>query len=111
MDQKTVRKLERELEKAIAEVVIIRNKNWKYPLMPSQHTLQMMAKAATAVYETAVENHDSVQQDCNEPKLSGWLIRGWKPWRKRTDAPLRLPTSNRSEGPAFGHLEFWRASA
>jgi hypothetical protein len=63
MDQKAVRKLERELEKAIAEVVIIRNKNWKYPLMPSQHTLQMMAKAATAVYEAAAEKHDRDQQD------------------------------------------------
>ena len=58
MDQKTVRKLERELEKAIADVVIVRNKNWKYPLLPSQHTLQMMAKAATAVYEAAVENQE-----------------------------------------------------
>ena len=56
MDQKTVRKLERDLEKAIAEVVIVRNKNWKYPLLPSRHTIQMMAKAAAAVYETAVEN-------------------------------------------------------
>jgi len=53
MDQKTVRKLERDLEKAIAEVVIVRNKNWKYPLLPSRHTIQMMAKAATAVYEAA----------------------------------------------------------
>lgn len=55
MDQKTVRKLERDLEKAIADVVIVRNKNWKYPLLPSRHTIQMMAKAATAVYEAAVE--------------------------------------------------------
>ncbi len=50
------RKLENELEKAIAEVVIVRNKNGTYPLLPSQHTIQMMAKAAAAVYETAVEN-------------------------------------------------------
>ena len=63
MDQKTVRKLEREIEKAIAEVVIVSNKNWKYPLLPSQHTMQMMAKAAVAVYETAVENHNRAQQD------------------------------------------------
>ena len=58
MEQQTVRKLERELEKAIAEVVIVRNKKWKYPLLPSQHTLQMMAKAATAVYEAAAENQE-----------------------------------------------------
>ena len=63
MDPKTVRKLERELEKAMAEVVIVRNKKWKYPLMPSQHTLQMMAKAATAVYEAAAENHERARQD------------------------------------------------
>ena len=56
MDQKVVRKLVKELEKAIVEVVIVRNKNWKFPLLPSQHTLQMMAKAAAAVYETAAEN-------------------------------------------------------
>ena len=63
MDQKTVRKLERELEQAIAEVVIIRNKNWKYPLLPSRHTMQMMAKAAVAVYEVAAEDHDRDQPD------------------------------------------------
>ena len=56
MDPKTVRKLERELEAAIVEVVILGNKKWKYPLLPSRHTLQMMAKAAAAVYEVAVEN-------------------------------------------------------
>jgi len=58
MDQRTVRKLERDLEKAIVEVVVHRNKNWKYPLLPSQHTMQMMAKAAAAVYETAVERRE-----------------------------------------------------
>jgi hypothetical protein len=30
----------------------------KLPLPPSRHTMQMMAKAAVAVYEAAVENHD-----------------------------------------------------
>ena len=63
MDQKTVRKLEREIEKAIAEVVIVSNKNWKYPLLPSQHTMQMMAKAAVAVYEVAAEKHDRDQKE------------------------------------------------
>lgn len=63
MEPKTVRKLEKELEKAIAEVVIIRNKKWKYPLMPSQHTLQMMAKAATTVYEVAVESCERDQEE------------------------------------------------
>jgi len=59
MDRETVNKLERDLEKAIAEVVIVRNKNWKYPLLPSQHALQMMAKAAAAVYEAAFQNSSS----------------------------------------------------
>ena len=49
MDQKTVRKLERELEKAIAEVVIVRNKNWMYPLMPSRNTLHLMATELRAI--------------------------------------------------------------
>ena len=62
-DEKTVCRLEREVEKAIAEVVIVCNKNWTYPLLPSQHTIQMMAKAAVAVYEVAVENNDGAQQD------------------------------------------------
>ena len=61
MDQRTVRKLERDLEKAIVEVVVHRNKNWKYPLVPSQHTMQMMAKAAAAVYEAAVENQERME--------------------------------------------------
>ena len=55
MDQRTVRNLEKELEKAIADV-ILRLGLKKLPLLPSQHTMEMMAKAATAVYEAAVEN-------------------------------------------------------
>lgn len=44
-------------------MVIVRNKKWKYPLLPSQHTLQMMAKAATAVYEAADEKYDRFPKD------------------------------------------------
>ena len=55
MDPKTVRKLEEKLEEAIAEVVC-RLGLKKLPLLPSQHTMEMMAKAATAVYEAAVES-------------------------------------------------------
>ena len=65
MDQKVVRKLEKEIEKAIADVVIVRNKNWKFPLLPSQHTLQMMAKAAAAVYEVAAENSEQNREPVN----------------------------------------------
>ena len=57
MDEKTVRRLERELAEAIAEVVI-RLGLRKLPLLPSQQTTHLMAKAAVAVYESAVENQD-----------------------------------------------------
>jgi MinD-like ATPase involved in chromosome partitioning or flagellar assembly len=56
MDQKTVHKLEKELYEAIADV-ICRLGLKKLPLLPSQSTMEMMAKAATAVYEEAVEKH------------------------------------------------------
>jgi hypothetical protein len=55
MEPKTVRILEDELEDEIAKA-IHRLGLKKLPLMPSQHTMKMMAKAATAVYEAAVEN-------------------------------------------------------
>jgi len=57
MEPKIVRKLEKELEEAIAEVIVSRlGLRWP-PLLPSHRTMHMMAKAATAVYETAVEEH------------------------------------------------------
>ena len=55
MEQKTVRTLERELEAAIAHV-IARMGLKKLPLLPSRQTMQLMAKAAVSVYESAVEN-------------------------------------------------------
>lgn len=58
MDQKTVRRLEQELEDAVAGV--IRRLGLRHlPLLPSQQTMHLMAKAAVAVYESAVENHVS----------------------------------------------------
>jgi hypothetical protein len=54
MDQKTVARLEREIEQAIAGVVT-RLGLKKLPLLPSQQTMRMMAKAAVAVYEAAVD--------------------------------------------------------
>ena len=54
MDPKTVRKLEKKLEDAIAEVINDMGLR-KLPLLPARHTMQMMAKAATAVYEGVVE--------------------------------------------------------
>ncbi len=55
MDEQTVRKLEHELEDAIAGVVA-RLGLRRLPLLPSQQTMHLMAKAAVAVYEAAVDN-------------------------------------------------------
>jgi hypothetical protein len=54
MDQRTADRLEREIEQAIAGVVS-RLALKKLPLLPSQKTMQIMAKAAVAVYEAAVD--------------------------------------------------------
>ena len=56
MDAKTVEKLEEKIEEAITEVILKMGLK-RLPLLPSHHTFQMMAKAAVAVYEAAVENH------------------------------------------------------
>ena len=67
MDQKTVGRLEREIEQAIAGVVS-RLGLKKLPLLPSQQTMRMMARAAVAVYEAAVggtqgkETHNSTEE-------------------------------------------------
>ena len=55
MDPKTVDKLEDRIEEAVAQVVVSMGLK-RLPLLPSRHTFQMMAKAAVAVYEAAVEN-------------------------------------------------------
>jgi hypothetical protein len=57
MEQKVVRKLEKEIEDAVAEVIVGMGLK-KLPLLPSRPTMHLMAKAAVAVYETAVENQD-----------------------------------------------------
>ena len=59
---KAVRKLEQELEEAIAGV-IVRMGLKNLPLLPSQQTMHLMAKAAVAVYEAAVENQDRSAAD------------------------------------------------
>lgn len=56
MEQKVVRKLETEVEEAIADVIVGMGLK-KLPLMPSRQTMHLMAKAAVTVYEAAVENH------------------------------------------------------
>ena len=54
MDQEIVDRLEREIEQAIAGVVT-RLGLKKLPLLPSQKTMRMMAKAAVAVYEASAD--------------------------------------------------------
>ena len=55
MDPRTVSKLEQMILEAIFEIVIKMGLK-KLPLLPSHHTVHLMAKAAVAVYEAAVEN-------------------------------------------------------
>ena len=55
MEPTTVEKLEEKTEEAIAEVVVKMGLK-KLPLLPSQNTMHLMAKAAVAVYESAAEN-------------------------------------------------------
>jgi len=55
MDAKFARTLVRELDEAIAQV-IVRVGLKKLPLPPDRHTMHSMAKAAVAVYEAAIEN-------------------------------------------------------
>ncbi len=62
MDQKIVRRLEKEIEDAVAEVIDAMGLK-KLPLLPSRQTMHLMAKAAVTVYETAAENHQRSQND------------------------------------------------
>ena len=59
MDPKIVEKLEGRIEEAIADILVKMGVK-RLPLLPSRHTTHLMAKAAVAVYEAAVENHDRV---------------------------------------------------
>jgi hypothetical protein len=59
---KAVRNLEQKTEEAIAGV-IVRMGLKNLPLLPSQQTMHLMAKAAVAVYEAAVENQQRSAAD------------------------------------------------
>ncbi len=63
MDKRTVNKLEDKLTLAVMEVVLSMGLK-RLPLLPSHHTMHLMAKAATAVYETAVENMSDAGKKC-----------------------------------------------
>lgn len=51
------RKREEKLEEAIGEVIAGVGLK-KLPLLPSQQTMHLMAKATVTVYQSAVENQD-----------------------------------------------------
>ncbi len=55
MDHHAVENMEDAIEDAIADV-IVRLGLRKLPVLPSRRTMHLMAKAAVAVYEAAVEN-------------------------------------------------------
>jgi hypothetical protein len=55
MDPKTVEKLEGKIEEAIGEIIVKMGLK-RLPLLPSRHTMHLMAKAAITVHEAAVEN-------------------------------------------------------
>ncbi len=86
MDEKTVRKLEKRIEKAVVEVILDMGLK-RLPLLPSQQTMHLMAKAAVAVYEAADEN-------CK---------RGARPQNKTDEQilTLRQPRFRRSFPPKF----------
>jgi hypothetical protein len=56
MDQKIVKKLEGKIEEAIAEIIVTMGLK-KLPLLPARQTMNLMAKAAVAVYEADVDKH------------------------------------------------------
>ena len=66
MEQKTVRRLEQELEEAISQA-IVRMGLKKLPLLPSRQTTHLMTEAAVAVYESAVENQHGPTADGYPP--------------------------------------------
>jgi hypothetical protein len=67
MDHKTVKRLEDDIERVIAEV-IMRMGLKRLPLLPSRRTMHLMAKAAVAVYEAAVEADPSRQEHHDEQR-------------------------------------------
>jgi hypothetical protein len=66
MDPRTVDRLEREIEQAIA-VVVARLGLKKLPLLPSHQTMRRMAQAAVAVYEADAGSGEGQQPGDGEP--------------------------------------------
>ena len=58
MEQRIVKRLENDIEGAIADVIMKMGLE-RLPLLPSRQTIHLMSKAAVTVYEAAVENQES----------------------------------------------------
>jgi hypothetical protein len=56
IDPKIIDALEEKLKRAIVEVIMEMGLK-RLPLLPSSETMHLMAKAAVAVYESAVDNN------------------------------------------------------
>jgi hypothetical protein len=63
MDQKAVSALEEDLQGAILSVIMKAVKARRIPVLSSHRTIHLMAKAAAAVYETAVEVSEAESRD------------------------------------------------
>jgi hypothetical protein len=59
MDQEIVCCLEQRIEESVAEATANMGRE-RLPLLPSQQTVHLIAKAAVTVYETAVEAQTEV---------------------------------------------------
>ena len=57
MDPRIVEKLKERISDAVARFIVDMGLK-RLPLLPTQRTILLMAKAAVAAYEAAVENHD-----------------------------------------------------
>ena len=60
MHPKTVAKLEGNIEEAIAEIIVTMGLK-KLPPLPARQTMNLMAKAAVAVYKAAVDKRQPEQ--------------------------------------------------
>jgi hypothetical protein len=58
VDHRVVEQLEDKIERSVALICQSMGKG-ELPLLPSPRTMHLMAKAAVAVYEAAVENQQS----------------------------------------------------
>jgi malic enzyme len=67
MDPRTVSKLEQKILEAIFEIVVKMGLK-KLTLLPSHQTVHLMAKAAVAVYEAAVENSKAEKPPQDAPR-------------------------------------------